>query len=132
MTQSEQILEDNLVAQLTTQGYEQVAVTDEASLLANLKAQIEKFNDITLTDAEFAKVNHLTRSEKSVELRVVSVECQQEAQLPTPNSTLNTQHSTLNTQHSTLTNHLTNHLTNNLLILRQTLRSPAILIECSG
>ena len=63
MTQSEQTLEDNLVAQLTTQGYERVDVTDEPSLLANLKSQLEKFNDVTLTDAEFAKVmNHLTRS----------------------------------------------------------------------
>jgi len=56
MTQSEQILENNLVAQLTTQGYDQVDVTDEPSLLANLKSQLEKFNDVTLTDAEFAKV----------------------------------------------------------------------------
>jgi len=62
-TQSEQVLEDNLVAQLVGQGYQQVEVTDEPSLLANLKSQLEAFNKITLTDAEFTKVmNHLTRS----------------------------------------------------------------------
>lgn len=57
-TQPEQVLEDNLVAQLIGQDYEQVAVTDEASMLANLKAQLEGFNGVTLTDGEFNKVLH--------------------------------------------------------------------------
>jgi type I restriction enzyme R subunit len=62
-TQPEQILENNLVAQLVGQGYKQVEVTDEPSLLANLKSQFETFNKVTLTDTEFTKVmNHLTRS----------------------------------------------------------------------
>jgi type I restriction enzyme R subunit len=61
-TQSEQALEDALVAQLARQGYAQVAVTDEASMLANLKAQLEAFNGLTLTAGEFSKVlNHLNR-----------------------------------------------------------------------
>ncbi|WP_018969046.1 type I restriction endonuclease subunit R [Rubritalea marina] len=61
--QSEQKLENALVAHLLTQGYEKVAVIDEASLLANLKTQLEDFNGVTLTDTEFGKVmNHLTRS----------------------------------------------------------------------
>jgi len=50
MTQSEQILENNLVAQLVGQGYAQVAVTDEASMLANLKSQLGAFNGLELTD----------------------------------------------------------------------------------
>ncbi len=63
MTQPEQVLEDNLVAQLVELGYERVAVLDEASLLANLKLQLELFNKVVLTEAEFEKVlNHLTRS----------------------------------------------------------------------
>ncbi|APZ94962.1 type I restriction endonuclease subunit R [Fuerstiella marisgermanici] len=62
MTQSEQILEDNLVAQLIAAGYDKVAVTDEASMLANLKTQVQLFNDVTLTDAEFTRVlHHLNR-----------------------------------------------------------------------
>ena len=62
-TQPEQVLEDNLVAQLVGQGYQKVEVTDEPSLLANLKSQLEAFNKLTLTDTEFTKVmNHLTRS----------------------------------------------------------------------
>jgi hypothetical protein len=39
MTQPEQELENQLVAQLSAQEYALVAVTDEASMLANLKAQ---------------------------------------------------------------------------------------------
>jgi type I restriction enzyme R subunit len=63
ITQSEQVLEDGLVAQLVAQGYAKVAVTDEASMLANLKAQLEAFNDVALTDGEFTKVlHHLNKS----------------------------------------------------------------------
>ena len=62
MTQPEQALENELVAQLTAQEYAPVAVTDEASMLVNLKAQLEAFNGMTLTAGEFAKVlNHLNR-----------------------------------------------------------------------
>ncbi|WP_018969048.1 type I restriction endonuclease [Rubritalea marina] len=62
-TQSEQTLENELVDQLVAQGHERVKVEDEASLLANLKTQLEAFNGVTLTDSEFGKVmNHLTRS----------------------------------------------------------------------
>jgi len=61
--QSEQLLENNLVAQLVGQGYAKVAVTDEASMLANLKAQLGAFNGLELTDGEFTKVlHHLNRS----------------------------------------------------------------------
>ena len=41
MIQPEQALEDGLVAQLIGQGYTQAAVTDEATMLANLKTQLE-------------------------------------------------------------------------------------------
>ena len=57
-TQPEQVLEDQLVKQLIAQGYTRAAVTDETSMLANLKAQLQAFNDVTLTDGEFTKVLH--------------------------------------------------------------------------
>jgi len=57
-TQPEQVLEDQLVTQLIAQGYTRAAVTDETSMLANLKAQLQTFNGLTLTDAEFTKVLH--------------------------------------------------------------------------
>ena len=63
MPQSEQTLENALVDQLVGLGYERIKVEDEASLLANLKTQLEAFNGVSLTEAEFGKVmNHLTRS----------------------------------------------------------------------
>lgn len=56
--QPEQVLEDELVSQLVSQGYTRAAVTDEASMLANLKAQLEAFNEVTLAASEFTKVLH--------------------------------------------------------------------------
>lgn len=61
-TQPEQVLEDNLVAQLVNLGYGKVTIKDEKDLLVNLKAQLEKHNQITLSDKEFDKVlNHLNK-----------------------------------------------------------------------
>lgn len=55
-TQPEQLLENNLVAQLQLLGYGYVTITDEKDLLENLKNQLEKHNDILLTDKEFDRV----------------------------------------------------------------------------
>lgn len=55
-TQPEQLLENNLVAQLQLLGYTYVPVNNEKELLANLKTQLEKHNDIELTDKEFDRV----------------------------------------------------------------------------
>jgi len=61
-TQSEQKLEDNLIAQLQGMKYERVRIGDEVALLANLKTQLEKHNDVRLSDKEFDKVlNHLNK-----------------------------------------------------------------------
>lgn len=61
-SQPEQVLEDNLVAQLLTMGYERAAVRGEKDLLANLKTQLEKHNQITLSETEFKRVlNHLNK-----------------------------------------------------------------------
>ena len=63
MIQPEQALENELVAQLIGQGYTRAAVTDEDSMLANLKAQLEAFNGVTLAAGEFTKVlHHLNKS----------------------------------------------------------------------
>lgn len=61
-TQPEQALENALIKQLLGLGYQPVKVTDTASLLVNLKAQLEAFNALSLSTTEFGKVvNHLTR-----------------------------------------------------------------------
>ena len=73
--QPEQILEDNLVTQLVTLGYQVAQITDEESLLANLKQQLEKLNSLkeSLSTNEFKQVlNELSKGtvfEKAKRLR---------------------------------------------------------------
>ena len=70
---SEQELEKNLIQQLSQQGYEIIDVKDEESLIKNFKEQLEKFNNIKLSQEEFSKILiHLaggTVFEKSKKLR---------------------------------------------------------------
>lgn len=54
--QPEQILEEQLIAQLIELGYGYVKVSNEQELIANLKTQLEKHNGITFSDKEFEKV----------------------------------------------------------------------------
>jgi type I restriction enzyme R subunit len=51
--QSESALEQGLVRLLQSQAYEYVAVTSEAHLVANLRAQLEALNGIVFTDGEW-------------------------------------------------------------------------------
>ncbi len=71
--QSEQVLEEKLIAQLQKLGYKYVVIPNEKSLISNLKTQLEKHNNIVLSDAEFDKVmNILTKGsvfEKAKTLR---------------------------------------------------------------
>ena len=61
-TQSEQSLENSLVTQLQTLGFENVPIDDEIALVANLKTQLESHNGLNLSDAEFRQVlNKLAR-----------------------------------------------------------------------
>lgn len=61
-TQSEQKLENNLIAQLQEMKYERVVIADEKALLANLKTQLEKHNETTFSESEFQKIlNHLAK-----------------------------------------------------------------------
>ncbi len=54
--QPEQILEEQLVVQLQKLGYGLAVIKDEATLVANLKTQLEKHNSISFTSKEFDKV----------------------------------------------------------------------------
>jgi type I restriction enzyme R subunit len=61
-TQSEQVLELNLIKQLKDNGYDFINIESEAQLLTNLKAQLEKFNNRIFSDTEFKQIlNHLTK-----------------------------------------------------------------------
>lgn len=71
--QSEQILEEQLIAQLQKLGYGYITLNNEAALLGNLKNQLEKHNNISLSSSEFDKVLNLLNKgsvfEKSKTLR---------------------------------------------------------------
>ena len=71
--QSELIVENNLIKQLTGLGYAEVIVRDEGRLVSNLKSQLEAFNKTIYTDKEFDGVlNHLAKGnvfEKAKTLR---------------------------------------------------------------
>ena len=53
--QSESDLEKTLIAQLQRQGYEYLPIHNEKELIANLRKQLEKLNDITFTDSEWQR-----------------------------------------------------------------------------
>ena len=55
-TQSEAVLEDNLIKRLVNSGYERVKIKNEDELNANFKIQLEKLNKCQLTDEEFNKI----------------------------------------------------------------------------
>lgn len=55
-TQSEAVLEDNLIKRLSESGYERIKIKNEDELNANFKVQLEKLNKCKLTDDEFNKI----------------------------------------------------------------------------
>lgn len=55
-TQPEQVLENNLVRQLTELGHKFVGIKNKEDLLDNLKVQIEKHNNISLSSNEFRQL----------------------------------------------------------------------------
>lgn len=62
-TQSEQILEEQLLKQLASNGYDLVTIKDEAALLVNLKQQLEKHNNKVFSENDFKQIlNHLTKT----------------------------------------------------------------------
>lgn len=60
--QSEAQLEQSLIRRLNGLGYESVVINTADDLRANLKRQLEKHNEVALTNAEFLRVlNHLDK-----------------------------------------------------------------------
>ena len=63
--QSEAKLEAAFIKQLVSQGYEYAThVKDEASLLKNLRTQLEQLNDVQLSDGEWARLLPLISNEQ--------------------------------------------------------------------
>ena len=55
-TQSEAVLENNLIKRLSNSGYERIKIRNAEELIANFKIQLEKLNKCQLTDEEFNKI----------------------------------------------------------------------------
>ena len=53
--QSEAALEAKLIKQLVAQGYESPKITDEPTLVSNLRAQLERLNNYQFSDAEWKR-----------------------------------------------------------------------------
>jgi len=71
-TQPEQVLESNLVKQLSSLGHYPVTIKNEDDLLANLKSQLEKHNQIFLSDKEFGKIlNHINKGNVFEKARIL-------------------------------------------------------------
>ena len=62
--QSEAKLEAAFIKQLQSQGYEYVKVKDEASLLVNLRRQMETLNDVVLSDSEWSRLLPMISNEQ--------------------------------------------------------------------
>ena len=71
--QPEAILENDLITQLQELGYSYASIANEDDINANLKSQLERFNDTTYSNKEFGAIlNHLGKGnifEKSKILR---------------------------------------------------------------
>lgn len=63
--QSEQQLEDTLIAQLNHFGFGTVVLEDTNAMMGNLRGQLEKFNETTFSDNEFSRIlNHLNKGDR--------------------------------------------------------------------
>ena len=63
--QTESQLENALIGQLNRLGFSSVTIQDTETLESNLRSQLERFNNIQFTDAEFSRVlNYLKRGDR--------------------------------------------------------------------
>ncbi|MCE7897778.1 deoxyribonuclease HsdR [Candidatus Microgenomates bacterium] len=70
--QSEQQLESTLIKQLQFLGFTPVVIKDTEALITNLRSKIDKFNGITLSDGEFARVmNHLNKGDRFQKAKIL-------------------------------------------------------------
>ncbi|KQS41823.1 type I restriction endonuclease subunit R [Pedobacter sp. Leaf194] len=54
--QPEQLLENNLISQLVGLGYERIILREEKDVITNFKQQLEKHNQVSLSDAELNQI----------------------------------------------------------------------------
>ena len=63
--QSEKQLENTLIEQLIGLGFSPIVLEDTEAMVLNLKSQLEKFNNVTMSNGEFEKImNHLNKGDR--------------------------------------------------------------------
>ncbi|MEI6296535.1 MAG: type I restriction endonuclease subunit R [bacterium] len=63
--QSEQQLEKTLIEQLNRLGFLPIVLEDTTAMIANLKIQLEKFNETNFSDTEFTRIlNHINKGDR--------------------------------------------------------------------
>jgi type I restriction enzyme, R subunit len=63
--QSEQQLEKTLIKQLGRLGFAPIVLEDTNAMIANLKTQLEKFNETNFSEAEFSRIlNHINKGDR--------------------------------------------------------------------
>ena len=74
--QSEADLERAFVKQLETQAYEYLQITSEATLVVNLRKQLEKLNNFEFTDLEWERffVNEIANPNQSIEDKTTTIQ----------------------------------------------------------
>jgi len=71
-TQSEQQLEQTLMAQLQGLGFAPVVLADADALIINLKNQLEKFNQTAFSETEFSRIlNHPNKGDRFQKAKVL-------------------------------------------------------------
>ncbi len=74
--QSEAALEQAFVDMLTTQGYEYMPITDETMMIANLRTQLQKLNNIVFTESEWTHFynNEIASPNQSIEEKTKTIQ----------------------------------------------------------
>lgn len=74
--QSEAELEASFIRQLAGQGYERVNITSEKELIANLRRQMERLNDLKLSDNEWKQLfgNHIASEQLTIEDKTEAIQ----------------------------------------------------------
>ena len=71
--QSEAALESAFIRQLQEQGYEYLPIVDEKSLIANLRAQLERLNDFKFSDSEWDLFFRMVLGNQNDSVKVISL-----------------------------------------------------------
>lgn len=70
--QSELQLESALVQQLSSLGFQPIVLADSEAMQANLRSQLQIFNETTFSDAEFARIlNHLNKGDRFQKAKIL-------------------------------------------------------------